>query len=365
MRLPLRLLIAAAALGCALAAADVPARGDANAERAAASYAALQRYFLVPRSGLYRARYPGRSLAQAWPFSQALGAAVRMAGLPRVGGRYAPHVERRLRPLGRYWSAAAPAAYRSQVGPAGDVFYDDNEWIALELLEWYDLAHGRFALGRAERIFRLVVSGWDGDESHACPGGVFWTTAAGVTDRNAVTTAGGALLALRLYEETRRPGYLAWGRRMYDWTSSCLLAPNGLVWDHLSPDGIRDERQWSYNQGSMIGASLLLFRLAGDTDGLTRAEAMADAALASLDRTPTGPEPPYFLAVFYRHLVELADLDGRSQYREDAERYADSVWTTVRDRKTGLFRFGPRGSVDLLEQAAMVQIYAALAATAR
>ena len=67
-------------------------------------------------------------------------------------------------------------------------------------------------------------------------------------DRNAVTTAGGALLALRLYEETRRPGYLAWGRRMYDWTTACLLAPNGLVCDHLAPDGTRDETQWSYTR---------------------------------------------------------------------------------------------------------------------
>src|SRR5437763_15400592 len=81
----------------------------------------------------------------------------------------------------------------------------------------------------AARIFRLVVSGWDGDSSHACPGGVFLTTASGVTDRNAVTTAGGSFLALRLYGETRRPVYLAWGRRMYYWTTACLLAPNGLV----------------------------------------------------------------------------------------------------------------------------------------
>ena len=83
---------------------------------------------------------------------------------------------------------------------------------------------------------------------------------------------------------------------------------------------------------------------------------------------PARREPPYFLAIFFRNLLALQIADGGLRYRDAVQAYADSAWDVVRDQTTGLFRFSASRPVQLLEQAAMVQIYADLAeadATAR
>lgn len=347
-----------------VAAALTPAaaQGERNAYRAAVSYWAMQHSFFDRDVGRYREETPGVVSARAWPYSQALAATLAMASVPKRGSLYMRDAARRLSALHRY--RRADGVFASVVGSNGSVYYDDNEWIALELLHWYDLRSARHALATAERLFSVVVAAWDPDQKHACPGGVFWTDASGNDDRNTVTTATGALLGLELYSRTHKPAQLEWARRMLDWVTTCMLAPDGLLWDHLSLDGTRDERHWSYNQGTAIGANVLLYRLAGDRDALRRAQALADQSLVYFDRTPNGREPPYFLAIFFRNLLALEAADGDVRYRDAVQAYADTAWDVVRDQRTGLFRFDPSRPVQLLEQAAMVQIYAVLAIAA-
>jgi predicted alpha-1,6-mannanase (GH76 family) len=241
------------------------------------------------------------------------------------------------------------------------VYYDDNEWIGLELVRWYRLRNAGRALAGARRLFKIVVGAWDNNATHPCPGGIFWTNATGNADRNTVTTATGALLALELYAVTRDPSELAWAKQMLAWVTQCMVAPDGLLWDHIQLDGTRDQTHWSYNQGTAIGAYVLLYRLTGDQTALRAAERLADTSLAYFDRTPGGREPPYFLAIFFRNLLDLAAADGNPDYRAEAQEYADAVWDNLRDPKTGLFRFNGSQPVQLLEQTAMVQIYALLA----
>jgi hypothetical protein len=336
-----------------------PAAGDRDAFRAAVSFWAMRHTFYDSHLRTYREVEGGHTVAHAWPYSQALAATIAMAAVPERGRLYVREAAERISGLGSY--ERRDGAYASVRGPGGAVYYDDNEWIALALLRWYDLRSSLHALVGAERVFRIVVKAWDSDATHACPGGVFWTSAPGNDDRNTVTTATGALLGLRLYATTHDPAQLAWSKQMLAWLQSCLLAPDGLFWDHLTPDGTRDQSEWSYNQGTAIGANVLLYRLTGDAAALSRAEQLADTSLAFFDRTPGGKEPPYFLAIFFRNLLDLAAVDGNRGYRSEAQEYADAAWDSAHDPRTGLFRFHGSRPVQLLEQAAMVQIYAALA----
>ena len=352
----LALVLAAATAG---AVAETPGRGDVdpNRARALASYAAMQRFF--HHGGVYAETSVrlGWSPSHAWPFSQALAATIAVA--PKAD------VRRRLSELERYWNPrSAPPGYDSAVQPPGGVqFYDDNEWIGLGLVDAYRLLGRRSELARARRLFELVVSGWDREDAHACPGGVFWTRAASPDHRNTVSTANGALLALQLYDLTHAPSYLTWAQRMAEWVQRCLRAPDDLFWDHVDSAGKLDPTEWSYNQGAMIGVDALLYRATGTHAYIDDAEQVAAAAVAHF-RPQVDTEPPFFLAIFFRNLLLLDRVDPHASYRDLVAEYADDAWTRLRDPHTGLFRLDRGRPVQLLEQAAFVQIYALLAAAA-
>jgi hypothetical protein len=332
-----------------LLAAPAYADPQTNAGHAVASYVAMERYLFDPGSHRYHETY-------AWPVSQAVSATIAVTRIPGVQTDAAARVMdgfRQLAPLrhGSLYQASAGSAF----------YYDDNEWIAQDLLDWNAVQPDPRSVGKAEAIFDGVVHAWDADASTPCAGGVYWTTASGDEDRNTVSTGNGALVGLRLYALTHRPVFLYWSRRMLDWVNACMHAPDGLYWDHVSGDGTIDTTEWSYNQGTLVGAYLALYETTGDPNALAQAEQVADTALAAFTGPRLATEPPAFAAIFFARLLALAAVDGRTSYVDAAEAYASSAWDDLRDPTTGLFHGS--GSTSLLTQAAFVQIYADLALT--
>jgi hypothetical protein len=341
-------------------------------DRAEASYAALQRYFYDPATSFYLEEYPrtgGNPWSYVWPFSQALLATQAMTGIPRVGRRYRTDLADRYAALEAYWNAeTTPAGYdsylRPPLGQGGDKFYDDNEWLGLAFLQRHYLTPGGdpAALRRVAEIFDLVVYGWDTDPSHPCPGGVFWTQAPWSQDRNTVSNAPGAQVGLHLYLATREAAHVDWSVRMYDWVRTNMLAPNGLYWDHVDLAGNIQKTQWSYNQGVMIGAGMLLYQATGRRRYLAEACDTAAAALrfyAENERYFT--QPARFHAIFFANLLRLSTLAPNPAYRTAMRWYADESYRRFRDPATGLYRFAGTNPVTLLEQAAMIRIEAMLA----
>jgi hypothetical protein len=336
-------LVLLAALCAALASVGgAYGRTDRDAVRARAGYHALERVYLDSRRGDYRQTPRGRVGSHAWPFSQALAATIAVARLGGARSKARRAVPKRLRRLDSRFRSRG--VYRAV--PGGDVYYDDNEWIAEDLLDWDALHRSPSARRKAARIFQAVVRAWDGDQWKTCPGGVQWTAARGNDDRNTVSTANGAVVGLRLYLLTRREAYLRWSQRMIGWVEHCLHDTDGLYGDHIRGDGRVDRAEWSYNQGAMIEAYRLLYAATGDRTDLTRAESIADATLASF-RGRWSKEPAAFAAIFFRRLLALAAVDRRSDFVGAAQRYADLLWRKPRPQ--------------LFAQAAVVQVYAALA----
>ena len=340
-----------------------------NAERAEASYQALQKYFYQPDTKLYSESYPhsgNNKYSYVWPYAAAIQSTVALAGMPKVGERYQADIQDRLDGLEAYWNdTTAPAGYdsyvRAPLGGGGDKFYDDNDWIALELIKIYRITGDALALERAKELFDLQVHGWDNDPSHACSGGVFWTQAPWSKDRNTVSNAPAAQIGLHLYKITGDSYYLDWAKKMYDWVNGCMLAPNGLYWDHIDLNGNINKTQWSYNQGTMIGASVLLYEATGDWSYLERAVSIADAAMKYYGSSRLYSQPIIFNSIFFENLLMLDDIKKNSKYRDYIQNYADEVWTTLRNPQTGVLEIDPNRPAELLEQSALVTIHAQLA----
>jgi Glycosyl hydrolase family 76 len=352
-----------AALALLLAAGGEPARDITKGvarSRAIDAYSAMQRYFYSPADGSYAGAHERPNRAQAWPFSQALWATLDIAAIPKGDPDARADLLARIRALAAYSRPEPgwPAEYAPVFGGSGVVYNDDNLWIAQALVGSSSIVGGQ-AYATARNLFRLVEDSWDMNAADPCPGGVFWTRQGANRDRNAVTTANASLLALRLYERSGSPAYLTWAQSAYAWTKRCLGTQSGLVNDHIDLGGKVDPHTWSYNQGAMIAAGVRLYRATGRRSYLDDATRTANAALRKIGDPLASGEPPVFLAIFYRDLLELtAVVPGRVD-RDAVSTFADEAWQRSRDAKTGLFHFAGRGPT-LLDQAAMVQVYAEL-----
>lgn len=338
--------------------------------RAVAAYDAMQANFYKADSQLYRQQYPEGDLpySTAWPFSQALGGTIDLAGIrwAGAGSEFTADVEARLAALETYWNPdRSPAGYdsyvRGEYGPGGELFYDDNLWIGLELVRHYRMTGDEAALDRARQVFDLVVSAWVDDSSWAAPGGIRWKENS--DSRNAVSNAPAAKLGLRLYQLTDDPAerdyYRTWAERIYQWVVDTLQAPDGLIWDSIAPDGSVTDWVFSYNQGTMIGTNVLLAEVTGDDTYLDRAETIADAALSYFDGDGFYQQDMEFNAIFFKNLFLLDERVHDPEYGTVLASYVDRIWNEDVDPDTNVVQRGAAGSpTNLLRQSALVQLCA-------
>jgi hypothetical protein len=349
------------------------------AQRALLAYGAMQQNFYVPSAGLYKGE-PEYSFL--WPFSQALAASVSVAHIPGQQVR----LEGGLRALtaGLQVYASSPTTGETTatgasttttvhsyddvtappVGPGGDSFYDDNEWVGIELARVYELDHSAAALEQAQQIMQFVMAGWQtvGPEGQPlpCPGGVPFSNAPSNTQRNTITDGPAAELGVQLYRITHEARYLQFAEQAYGWVRQCLLEPSGLYADHIELDGTVNRSLWSYTQGAMVGAGTLLYQATHEGAYLEEARQTAKAALAYFTYSRLSSENPFFAAVYFRNLIYLDSVTHEAPGTYPAREYA--YWAWQRHRLSGnLFAYGAPPTAELLGQAALVQVYALLA----
>ncbi|MGO9456779.1 MAG: glycoside hydrolase family 76 protein [Acidimicrobiales bacterium] len=338
-------------------------------QEAVATYNALQQNLYVSRQSLYRGS-PSNSCGTyscLWPFTNAVAGTVYLYGTPN-GASYFSGVVARQTGLGHYadpsevsaTGAAQPPAYQSAVapplGPGGATYFDDNAWVGLNLIHAYLLTMNGTYLTLAQNQLNFIISGWDTNTTDGCPGGVFWEDVAG-SQRNTTANGAGAALALELNRLTGNTSDLTWAKSMYQWVVTCLGTASGLYNDHVNPNGSVNTTIWSYNQGVMVGAGVLLYQLTGNNMYLKQAQQTA-AAAASYFGTGTAlvNQGPAFNAIFFRNLFLLNVVAPNAEYAAEAQSFASTMWAQ-RQAGTGLIdsQYGVNGT------APMVEIYALLA----
>ena len=367
------------------AAAAAPTQAHATAlssasstdeQDAVASYQALQSNLYQTSAQLYEG-LPSNSCdpySCLWPFTNAMVGTEFLDGIPG-GSSYASDVKARVGGLQAYADlhevspsgARQPRAFQSAVappeGPGGNTYYDDNAWSALDLLTAYGLTRNTTDLALAQDTFNFVVTGWDTSQTDGCPGGVFWEDVSG-SQRNTTANAANAEAGLELYQLTKDTTDLSWATRMYQWVDTCLAASDGLYYDHVNPGGSVNTTIWSYNQGAMIGAGVLLYQITANGNYLSAAENTAAAAVSYFGTGATlQSQGPAFNAIYFRDLLVLNQVQPNSAYGAEAQTYATYMWT--QRNSSGLFlQNGQTNGVN--GTAPMVEIYSLLAgSTAR
>jgi hypothetical protein len=347
-----------------------------NPARGLRAFEAMQRNYYLLGSGLYK----GEPFSYLWPFSQAMTATVSMSNvtaIKKIGTlrqMLAKELKARLVGLRSYYDAfnsgepegtftstlpAFDGTVAPPAGPGGSKYYDDNDWVGIELVRIYRLTRDPAVLAQAEALMAFEMAGWQTDPSLGCPGGIPFTNLAENRDRNTITTAPAAELALQLYRTTRNPQYLSFALQAYNWVRTCLL-PGNLYADHLNRRGIVEPHLYSYTQGVMIGAGTLLYQATGNSEYLYQARQTAAAALAYFTPERLGVENPFFPSVYFRNLLYLDSVTHDPPGNRIAQAYVDYAWQHLR-LSNDLFVAGSPPTGQLLVQAAIAQIYALLA----
>jgi uncharacterized protein YyaL (SSP411 family) len=299
---------------------------------------------LVAKDGPRR----GDRLAALWPLGQVIAAAAAM--VPLGGVSRDDVIDPLFRTLERYRSGHS-------FGPfPGDAtrYYDDNAWIALDLLQLHHLLDDGALLERAIDLFGFLREGED------LGGGIYWVE--GDRSRNTCSTGPSAQAALRLFDETGDEMYLDFADRQIRFLDANLRDENGLYRDHIASDGSVDPTVWSYNQGTPIGAAVLLARWQGEERWLERASLTAAAAsrhFGAEDRW--WQQPPVFNAVYFRNLLALLAVAPDATLLAGVDEYLERVWGESRHPDTGLFVAGGIGSYDgrpTIDQAGLTQLFA-------
>lgn len=368
------------------------ANADANIQKAQITLDSLYQNYSAPGTYLLRENYPfddkytatylasqeqsnqPNQYSYLWPYSGTFSAVNSL--LEATGDKkYQKLLDTQILPgLEEYFDKKRnPPAYASYINsaPESDRFYDDNVWLGIDFTDTYMLTKEQKYLDKAKMIWTFVASGID----DKLDGGIYWCEQK-KESKNTCSNAPGSVFALKLFEATKDSTYFYQGKDLYEWTKKHLLdSSDYLYYDNIRLDGKIGEAKFPYNSGQMMQSASLLYKHTKDKAYLTDARNIAQSAYNYFFTDFTSDKEQFkllkksdvwFIAVMFRGFIELYHQDNDRTYIDAFQKNLDYAWTNMRE-DNGLFNtdwFGRQKDDKkwLLTQAAMVEMYARLAA---
>lgn len=318
----------------------------------------IQQHFFIDSKGYYkevtfRDSNDKKTYSYLWPLCGLIQAANEWEGATKKIG-YMKTVLGQLQP---YHDEAMPApGYNSYIMAEGkeERFYDDNQWIGLACMDAYHRTKDKQYLQTGEEIYRFMMTGFD----TVSGGGLYWKEG-DKTTKNTCSNGPGVLLALQLYKATGQKTYLDTALLLYNWTNKNLLAPEGVYYDHIKlPSRKIDKQFYTYNAGTMLQANTILYELTKDKQYLNEANHLAGSALRVFFKNGRWPSHKWFNAVLLRGYIALLNYNPDRKYINAFIQDGEEIWKKERDNQSLL---GKSAKKNLLDQAAMLEIYAELA----
>jgi predicted alpha-1,6-mannanase (GH76 family) len=105
-------------------------------------------------------------------------------------------------------------------------------------------------------LYDDIVLGWDTTCCGPTPGGIWWDKQH--TQKATASNAGPVITAVKLYNITGNHVYLDFAQMVWEyWAQNMVNANTGQVCDHILTNGTRVWWKYTYNEGLMIGASVI------------------------------------------------------------------------------------------------------------
>ena len=276
-----------------------------------------------------------REVSFLWPFSGMVSATNALMKIPGMKGKYKPYLDSLAAGFEAYLDTTRkPPGYQAYP-PAldkSDRYYDDNGLVGIEYAEAYLNTRNPVYLQRAKTAFTFIISGW----SNELGGGVYWVE--GHHDQKPACSNGMAMLtALEIYKATGDHTYLNWGLRFYKWMHQCLRSDSALYWNDKSTKGEIHKTLWSYNTGSMLQASVMLYHFTQEKKYLEEAWIIARNAEQHFKGVKHDPhlilqiDLPWFMTVLFKGYQDLYEVDGNYRYLADFEHDLQYAWEHSRD----------------------------------
>jgi predicted alpha-1,6-mannanase (GH76 family) len=259
--------------------------------------------------------------------------------------------------IAQYYRATPPhPAYQDYVvkEKTTTLYYDDNQWVAIAYMDAYKRKHDQKYLDTTKMIYRFMLGGLD----HNGGGGIYWREKDNST-KNTCSNGPGVLVALQLYKATKSKSYLDTALAIYNWTKKHLQAPEGVYYDNIKlPSMELAKATYTYNTGTMLQSAALLYTITKDKKYLQEAQRVATAGKAHFFKNGRLPNEYWFNAVMLRGYVELYKIDKNKEWISFFKQDADDIWQKERDSRNLV---GTRNEKRLIDQGAMIEIYATLA----
>ena len=271
-----------------------------------------------------------------------------------------------------YWDGdRLPACYQSypKFNGNSDRFYDDNDWIAIDFCDLYELTENKAYLEKAKQLYDYIFSGWD----EKLGGGIYWCEQK-KTSKNTCSNAPATVLCMKLYNITKDKTYLDQAYKVYNWTKNNLRDSEDFVyWDNITLDGEVNKAKYTYNSGQMILAGVMLYQESGDKQYLEDAQKTAKGAYERFtsinDKTKSRfyTASPWFNVILLRGLTALYKIDGNYEYIKTMADNATYAWKNNRDKNGFLDNDWSGEKIQeykwLLDNACMVELFSEIGET--
>ncbi len=214
--------------------------------------------------------------------------------------------------------------------------YDDMMWWIISLARAYQLTGETQYLNLSQAGFKRV---WD-ESYDPVAGGMFWDF--NHSGKNSCINFPTVIAAMLLYKITGETAYLQKAKDVYGWSVNNLFDPaKGRVADN----NIKGNKGWSdytYNQGTFIGAAVLLYKETNEPAYLDQAKLAADYTQKTMsDANGILPaegdwnEQGVLKTIFAQYMLMLVQDANQPQYLPWIRSNINAAWGN-RDAARGL-----------------------------